>query len=99
MGGWLAQVLLSSDGTFAAVSEWGNFAFAWRAIGERSFKEFLIDIEVDYFESKMVSSMSYMATGKRVDSACRNFARRVLPVLQKALKEEVSLKEKTKDDD
>jgi hypothetical protein len=101
VGGWLAQVLLSSDGMFAAVSDWGNFAFSWRSIGKQTFKEFLMDLGVDYFESKMVSSVSYMATGKRVDSFCKNFARRVLPVLQKTLKEEAQaqLQREIKDGD
>jgi hypothetical protein len=80
---------------FAAVSDWGNFAFAWRSIGDCTFKEFIIGMGVDYFESKMTSSVSYMAMNKRVDSFCRNFSRRVLPVLQKALKEEAENTTKT----
>jgi hypothetical protein len=87
-GGWLAQVLLTSDGMFAAVSDWGNFSYAWRAYGDRTFKEFTLSLDVDYFEDKMSSGMSFVSTGKRVDSACKNFARRVLPVLQEALKKE-----------
>jgi len=94
-GGWLAQVVLTSDGMFAAVSDWGNFAFAWRSVGDCTFKEFIIGMGVDYFESKMISSVSYMAMNKRVDSFCRNFSRRVLPVLQKALKEEAENTTKT----
>lgn len=87
-GGWLAQVVLTSDGMFAAVSDWGNFSYAWRSYGDRSFKEFIMSLNVDYFESKMSSGMNFVATGKRVDSACRNFSRKVLPVLQEALREE-----------
>jgi hypothetical protein len=87
-GGWLAQIVLTSDGMFAAVSDWGNFSYAWRAYGDRTFKEFILSLNVDYFESKISSGMSFVATGKRVDSACKNFARRVLPILQETLKEE-----------
>lgn len=87
-GAWLAQIVITSDGMFAAVSDWGNFSFAWRSIGKRSFKDFLKDLGTDYFASKMMSGMSYVSSGKKVERACTRFSEKVLPVFQKMLKEE-----------
>lgn len=88
-GGWLAQIVITSDGMFSAVSDWGNFAFAWRSsYKEKTFKDFLMSLHSDYFASKMIESMSYIATGTRVDAACNRFSKRVLPPLQETLKRE-----------
>lgn len=87
-GAWLAQIVITSDGMFAAVSDWGNFSFAWGSIGKTSFKDFLKDLGTDYFASKMMSGMSYVSSGKKVEKACTRFAEKVLPVFQKVLKEE-----------
>ncbi len=29
-GEWLGQIVLTSDGMFASVTEWGNLSYAWR---------------------------------------------------------------------
>lgn len=98
-GGWLGQVVLTSDGMFAAVTDWGNFSFAWRSYGDRTFKEFLLTLQEDYFASKMFSGMSYVSTSNRVEAACKRFAEKVLPTLQKTLKEEAqALKLKQEND-
>jgi hypothetical protein len=88
-GGWLGQVVLTSDGMFAAVTDWGNFSYAWRSHGCSSFKEFLMGIHTDYFANKMFSGMNYIASTNRVEAACIKFAEKILPALQKVLKEEV----------
>lgn len=87
-GAWLAQIVITNDGMFAAVSDWGNFSFAWRAYGTGSFKNFLKDLGTDYFASKMMFGMSYVSTGKRVERAYTKFAEEVFTVFQKVLKEE-----------
>ncbi|MGK3981219.1 hypothetical protein WMF38_57010 [Sorangium sp. So ce118] len=38
-----AEVVLVSTGMFAAVSDWGNYAFAWRGFGD-CFRKFVIGI-------------------------------------------------------
>lgn len=52
--GW-AIVLLTSDGVFTAVSDWGNYAFVWSSFGGRDFREFLLSAEkdTDYFIKKL----------------------------------------------
>ena len=87
-GGWLAQVVITDDGMFSAISDYGNFGFAWRAYGH-NFKEFLISIKNPYFADKMSTGMGYVARGKGIDKACEKFAEKILPPLQKILKEEI----------
>ena len=83
-GAWLGQVVLTSDGMFASVTDWGNFSFAWRAFGD-DFKEFMAHINVSYFGTKMFTGMSYVAHPKQVEKACYKFAEKILPPLQKIL--------------
>jgi len=90
-GGWLAQVVLTSDGMFSAVSDWGNFSYAWRAFGQkegRDFRDFILALGVDYFGQKMVNGMAYVANSRKIEAACHKFTEKVLPVLKEALKAE-----------
>jgi hypothetical protein len=87
-GGWLGQVVLTSDGMFAAVTDYGNFSFSWRSIGDRTFEDFIIKLGEDYFAGKMVNSLSYILLNKKIDKAASIFTSKILPALQKFLKEE-----------
>lgn len=91
-GQWLGQVVLTSDGMFAGVTDWGNMSFAWRSYGD-DFREFLLNINTDYFATKMYSGMAYMITGRKYEQACNRFAEEILPALQKALREEIEAEE------
>jgi hypothetical protein len=90
-GEWLGQVVLTSDGFFAGVTDYGNlnFSFAWRNYGKDSFRNFIIQLNTDYFATKMATGMGYVAHGKKIDQACKKFAEKILPPLQKILKEEI----------
>ena len=59
--GWLGQIVLTSDGMFAAVTDYGNLSFAWRHFGE-DFREFILNLNVSYFGSKMQNGLSSMIT-------------------------------------
>ena len=87
-GGWLGQVVLTDDGMFASVTDWGNFSYAWRAYGD-NFKDFIINLNVSYFGDKMLTGMAYIVYNKKVELACRRFAEKILPPLQEVLKEEL----------
>lgn len=94
-GGWLGQIVLTSDGLFSAVTDWGNFSYAWRSFGD-TFKSFLSQLNVAYFAEKMAASVSYsFGNSKKINSACYKFAEHILPALQKVLKEEIAT-ERTK---
>ena len=57
--GW-GYLLLASDGYFSAVSDYGNYAFRWTAIGEgRDFRDFLAHIGTDYLISKIAPEKRY----------------------------------------
>lgn len=90
-GGWLGQVVLTSDGMFASVTDYGNFSYAWRAYSG-TFEEFIIKLNTGYFASKMAQGLAYTAHSKAIDKACERFAEKILPALQKALKLELQQK-------
>jgi hypothetical protein len=66
--GW-AEIVVGSNGFFAAVSDYGNYAFRWTHFGEGDFREFLLRLGGDYVRSKLDPSrvLDLAATKK----ACR----------------------------
>lgn len=87
-GEWLGQVVLTSDGLFASVTDYGNLSYAWRSYG-KDFREFLCGLNTHYFGSKLYTGMAYILYGKKCERACERFAEKILPPLQKMLKEEI----------
>lgn len=87
-GEWLGQVVLTSDGLFASVTDYGNLSYAWRAYGT-DFKEFICGLNTQYFGSKLYTGMAYILYGKKCEKACERFAEKILPPLQKMLREEM----------
>jgi len=58
-GGW-GIFVIASDGYFSCVSDYGNYAFRWTAIGEgRDFRDFLAQIGSDYLLSKISPGPTY----------------------------------------
>jgi len=88
-GQWLGQVVLTSDGLFASVTDYGNLSYAWRSYGDKDFREFICSLNVDYFGTKLYTGMAYIVYSKKVEQACNRFAQKILPALQKALREEL----------
>ena len=52
-GQFLGQIVLTSDGMFSAVTDYGNMSYAWRSYGNNDFRQFIIGMDVDYFGRKM----------------------------------------------
>ena len=48
-----AEVVLSSNGFFATVSDYGNYAFAWRHFGPEDFRAFFIGLDAAYVHGKI----------------------------------------------
>lgn len=94
-GQWLGQIILTSDGLFASVTDYGNLSFAWRSYGDGDFREFLIGLNVEYFGGKMYQGNTYILYSKKCQAACMRFAEKILPALQKALKEELATEKAT----
>jgi hypothetical protein len=89
-GHWLGQIVLTSDGMFASVTDYGNLSYAWRSTGDNDFRKFMSEINVGYFASKMQGGLAYIVHSRKVDKACEYFAEKILPYLQSVLKEELS---------
>lgn len=88
-GQWLGQIVLTSDGMFASVTDYGNFSYCWRSTGEYDFRKFLISLQVDYFATKMYTGMSYISHTRKIEQACQRYAEKILPPLQELLKKEI----------
>ena len=50
--GWAVIVIDTTCGFFAAVSDWGNYAYLWRAPGGE-FRKFLMGLDADYLQGKL----------------------------------------------
>lgn len=87
-GNWLGQIVLTSDGMFASVTDWGNLSYAWRHFN-KDFREYLINLNVEYFADKLYTGMSYISYGKKYENACMRYANKILPALQIVLKNEI----------
>lgn len=70
-GQWLGQIVITSDGMFASVTDYGNLSYAWRSYGDKDFRKFLADVGMDYFGTKMCGSMAYITYGPKIDKACK----------------------------
>ncbi len=55
---WLATVIISDDGYFSTVSDWGSYAYWWSAAGD-CFRSFLTRINPDYLLGKIAPQQSY----------------------------------------
>jgi len=86
---WLGQVVLTSDGLFASVTDYGNLSYAWRHYGDKDFREFICSLNVGYFGTKLYTGMAYIVHSRKVEKACDRFAEKILPALQKVLREEI----------
>lgn len=89
-GQWLGQIVLTSDGMFASVTDYGNLSYSWRAHGENDFREFLASLSVSYFGGKLYTGMAYILYSKKCEKACMLYAEKILPALQLALNKELS---------
>lgn len=88
-GQWLGQVIISSDGMFSGVTDYGNLSYAWRSFGDEDFREFLCRLDAPYFGGKLQNGLSFVTYNKSTQRACDLFAEKILPVFQKVLKQDL----------
>ncbi len=88
---WLARVVISDDGYFSTVSDYGNYAFWW-AHAEMEFRTFLCQLEPDYLCSKIAPGRVYYGheTEKNVRRAILD-ARRRMSISKEDAREEWDL--------
>lgn len=91
-GTWLGDAIITSDGMFTSVTDYGNLSYAWNSYGrdgDKDFRKFLVSVNTQYFGSKMYNGISYISHGKKIEEACERFAEMILPALQKILSAEL----------
>jgi hypothetical protein len=49
---WLADIVLRSDGTLFALSDWGGYVYRWNATGSACFRAWLSRLTPDYIAEK-----------------------------------------------
>lgn len=86
-GQWLGQIVLTSDGMIAGVTDYGNLSYAWRSYGA-DFEDFILSINTGYFASKLESGLAYIAHNKTIQKGCERFAEMILPALQAEIKKQ-----------
>ena len=88
-GGWLGQIVLTSDGMFASVTDYGNFSFKWGAYGDMPFAEFMLSLETDYFAGKLLQGLYNFKRTKELEHSVKLFSEKILPELKKVLRAEI----------
>ncbi len=88
-GSWLGQVVLTTDGAFMSITDYGNFCFAWRSTGVEDFRKFIVTLDEQYFTNKMVQGIGFIAYGKNAHASAEMFAKKILPALKVAIMEEL----------
>jgi len=70
-GGWLASIVIGSDGWLGVVSDYGNYAYFWRSFGDVDFRAFLAGLNTGYLLCKLSTKSEYdaAATEARVKAA------------------------------
>ncbi|WP_163869534.1 hypothetical protein [Myxococcus eversor] len=51
-GHWLADIILRSDGSLFALSDWGGYVYRWNATGSACFRSWLSRLTPDYIAEK-----------------------------------------------
>lgn len=87
-GSWLGQVVLTTDGSFMSITDYGNFAYNWNGFGE-DIRKFILSLSVDYFAQKMFNGMCYVSSTDKIYKSALFFSEKILPVLQEVLKKEI----------
>ena len=58
-----AEIVVGSNGFFAAVSDYGSYAYRWTHFGEDDFRKFLLELETDYLAKKLHPDMEFDLDG------------------------------------
>lgn len=76
----------------SGVTDWGNFAIAFRSYNKgKEFNEFILEIDADYFGTKIYSGMNFIHSGRKFEQDCKRIAEKILPSLKDAIKKQLEL--------
>ena len=88
-GNWLGQIVLTEDGMYASVTDYGNLSYAWRSFGKEDFRSFILSLNNEYFARNMAGGLAYIAYSRKIEKACERYAEMILPALKKALQQDI----------
>lgn len=95
---WLAQIVITEDGFLGAVTDYGNFAYAWRSFGEKTienFKSFILGLNSEYVSGKIVSQLSYWGNiNQKFEKSIHRSIDVILPVLKDYIRDNQDSKDK-----
>lgn len=92
-GHWLGQVVLTSNGSFMSITDYGNFANSWFCFGD-DIRKFILSLNVDYFAQKMFHGMNYISTTNKICKSAMLFSEKILPALKEAIRKELESENK-----
>ena len=93
-GGWLGRVILTSDGSFMSITDWGSFNYHWDCTGCDDFRQFILKLNTDYFGTKMFNAICDVSCTNKTRVKAMIFAEKILPALQEVLKKEIESEKK-----
>ena len=88
-GSWLGRVILTSDGDFMSITDYGNFCYSWSSTGADDFRKFILGLDVDYFGIKMFCGICDISHSRETEKSAMLFAKKILPHLKEVLKKEI----------
>jgi hypothetical protein len=88
-GDWLGQIVLTTNGSFLSITDYGNFNYNFGSFGDVDFRKFILGLELSYFASKMYQGISYISHGKKFQESANLFAEKILIRLQEAIQKEL----------
>lgn len=87
-GYWLGQIVLTSNGSFMSITDYGNFAYSWSGFGD-DIRKFILSLDVDYFGKKMFQGINYICSSEDVYKSAMLFSEKILPALKEAIRKEI----------
>ena len=88
-GSWLGQVVLTIDGSFMSITDWGNYNYHWSSTGCDDFRQFILKLNTDYFGTKMFQGVCDISYTNKTREKAILFSEKILPALQEVLKKEI----------
>lgn len=86
---WLGRVILTSDGSFMSITDWGNYNYLWDSTGCDDFRKFLLKLNTDYFGTKMFVGICDISSTNKSREKAMTFSEKILPDLQEVLRKEI----------
>ena len=95
-GYWLGRIVLTSDGSFMSITDYGNYAYSWGGMGNEDIRDFILRLDIGYFASKMFNGECEISNTQKARGQAKIFAEKILPPLKEAIRQELELEKAKK---